>query len=521
MNRITRRDFAKSTLTSAASIVYSAQARGKLSRDRPNILFLMTDQHRADCVGSYGNRAIHTPNLDWMAREGVRFSRAYTSAPSCPPTRSAILTGLSPWHHGLLGYGPIATLHRFEMPRALSEAGYYTIALGKMHFSCPERNYHGFHQMLLEEADRADSPDFRSDYRSWFWSEAPNLDPDATGLGWNDYRSKAFALPERLHIVRWIGDTAVRFLRTYNRPKPFFLWVSIERPHSPYDPPKRFLRRYADAALPRPVVAKWAKRYKQRSGPGYDIWHGDLGSQQVLQSRRGYYGLVSFVDEQFGRIFEVLDQRGWIEETLIIHTADHGDMLGDHFLWRKCQPYEASARIPMLMRWPKGLLSAQRSQVVTQPVEARDILPTFLEAASVEPKAKLDGRSLLSLVRERKAEWRQYIDLEHDICYAPENHWNALTDGHFKYIFHALNGEEQLFDLHRDPNELNDLASDPAYGSGLREWRRRLVNHLAERGDSFVRNGELVRRPKKFTYSPNYPGCKGDLVHARNDAFVK
>ena len=504
-----RRDVLKMGLSAAVmSSATGGFRRASKTTEKPNIILLMADQHRGDCVGADGNQTIRTPNLDGIAREGVIFRRAYSSTPTCIPARSALLTGLSPWHHGVLGDGRVAEKYPVEKPRVLREAGYYTIGIGKMHWH-PQRNSHGFHKVLLDEAGRAESPDFRSDYRSWFASQAPNLDPDATGIGWNDYRAKAYVLPEELHPTHWTGETAVRFLKTYNRREPFFLKVSFHRPHSPYDPPERFMQLYADADLPKAVVGKWAQRYAKRSGKSYRIWHGDLGGEQVRRSRQGYYGSVSFVDEQIGRILEALAQRGWLDQTLIIYTADHGDMTGDHHLWRKSYAYEASARIPMLMRWPEDLLSAPRGQVSMAPVELRDILPTFLDAASAPGAEKLDGRSLLSSIRDEGAKWREYIDLEHDVQYSPANHWNALTDGHDKYIFHARDGEEQLFDLDVDPGELNDLASDPAHQDRLRKWRSRLVNHLAERGERFVKNGTLVLRPDSCLYSPNYPRCEG------------
>jgi len=145
------------------------------------MLLLMADQHRADCLGADGNPVIHTPNLDRLAAEGARFRCAYSSTPTCTPARSALLTGLSPWRHGMLGYGRVAEKYPLEMPRALREAGYYTLGIGKMHYH-PQRNPHGFHQVLLDESGRAESPEFRSDYRAWFCSEAPGLDPDATGI---------------------------------------------------------------------------------------------------------------------------------------------------------------------------------------------------------------------------------------------------------------------------------------------------------------------------------------------------
>ncbi|MCL4401798.1 MAG: arylsulfatase [Acidobacteria bacterium] len=472
---------------------------------RPNILFLMTDQHRGDCIAADGNRTIRTPNLDRLAREGARFRCAYSSTPTCTPARSALLTGLSPWHHGMLGMVGMALRYPLEKPQALRDAGYYTAAIGKMHFR-PHRNGHGYQHMLLDEHCQHASPmEFRNDYEGWFWSQAPNLNPHATGLGWNDYPARAFALPEELHATRWTGRSAVRFLETYSGKQPFFLKVSFIRPHSPYDPPARCMKMYEEADLPRAQVGKWAARYARRNSDLPTIWHGALSPAEVRASRQGYYGSVSFVDEQIGHILEALEKRKLLEQTLILFTSDHGDMTGDQNLWRKSYAYQPSARVPMLLRWPEGLVAARRGQVYQQPVELRDVLPTFLDAAGASTPRKLDGASLLGLIRNNGAGWREFIDLEHNICYSPENHWNALTDGRMKYIFHARDGEEQLFDLVRDAHELNDLASDPGHEAELRKWRGRLVEHFAERGEPFLRNGKLGLRPQGQMLSPHFP----------------
>ncbi len=512
---MTRRNLLK-VGAAAAAAAPAALPQSSSRRSRPNILFLMTDQHRADCIGAAGNRVIHTPNMDRIAQQGVRFSAAYSSTPTCTPARTALLTGLSPWHHGMLGMTNMARSYPLEKPRALREAGYYTITVGKQHFY-PMRNGHGYERMILDEhcpcgngpqayaAAEKIGPVERTDYESWFYSQAPNLNPHATGLWWNDYASRPFVLPERFHPTRWTGDTAVNFLSTWEGGQPFFMKVSFIRPHSPYDPPERFMKMYEDAALPAAKVGRWADRYEQRSSDRTDIWHGKLSPQEIRRSRQGYYGCISQVDEQIGRILDTLEKRGWLEETLILFTSDHGDMTGDQNLWRKSYPYEPSAHIPMLMRWPSGMLSAKRGAVISQPVELRDVLPTFLEAAGSEPSRPIDGRSLLSLVRNSGAGWRDYVDLEHNICYSPANHWNALTDGHWKYIFHALDGEEQLFHLDSDPHELADLAGDTSRQAELRKWRQRLVDHFAERGEPFLVNGKLGLRPKGLPHSPNFP----------------
>jgi arylsulfatase A-like enzyme len=494
---ITRRNLLQLAATSSSAF---AQPKKK-----PNLLFLMSDQHRGDCMGAAGNPVVRTPHMDRIGREGVRFTAAYSSTPTCTPARACLLTGMSPWNHGMLGYSKVAQQYPVEKPRVLKNAGYFTAAIGKLHYS-PQRHLHGYDWAALDESGRVESIDFRSDYRSWFATEAPGLDPDATGLGFNDYDGKPYVLPERLHPTAWTGDVATRFIEQYNRPEPFFLKVSFARPHSPFDPPGRLFKKYFDKKLPKAAVGSWASGlYSKPSSERADAWHGDFGEAQVHRSRAGYYGAVEFVDEQIGRILDALENRGMLEDTLVIYTSDHGDMTGDHHLWRKSYAYEASARIPLLMRWPAGLVSGTRDRTMDQPVELRDILATLADAGEARLPREIDGRSLLDLVRRNGEGWRQWIDLEHDVCYSKANHWNALTDGKRKYIFHAQNGAEQFFDLAKDPEELRDLAGDMTYAAELRIWRSRMTEHLAARGQQFVSGGKLALRPESMLLSPNHP----------------
>lgn len=505
MAYVTRRQFVHASAAAlvAASTGRSGMAQPPLPR---NILLLMTDQHRGDTLGVAGHPCVQTPNLDRIAREGVTFRCAYSSTPSCTPARAGLLTGLAPWRHGMLGYHRVAERYPREMPKLLREAGYYTTGIGKMHYH-PQRNPHGFHQTILDESGRVESPDFMSDYRQWFRQVAPDLDPDATGIGWNDHRAKPYALPEELHPTRWTGDTAVGFLEDYAREEPFFLKVSFARPHSPYDPPARLMDLYADADIPPARVGAWAERNARRGEPyPNDLARGDLGAAKPRSARQGYYGNVTFVDEQVGRILRVLEQRGWLEQTLILMTSDHGDMLGDHHLWRKTFAYEGSARIPMLMRWPEGMVAAPRGQVRGELVELRDVLPTCLDAAGIpHGEGDFDGRSLVRLARGETTGWRETLDLEHSTCYWPENQWTGLTDGRHKYVYYAPTGQQELFDLANDPDELHDLAADRAHAGIVQEWRERMVAHLAERGAPFVVDGDLGLREKPMPTGPHYP----------------
>jgi arylsulfatase len=155
---------------------------------------------------------------------------------------------------------------------------------------------------------------------------------------------------------------------------------------------------------------------------------------------------------------------------------------------------------------PKGL--GPTGQTIDNPVEIRDLLPTFLDTAGAPIPNGLDGKSLLHLVRTNGRDWRPYIDLEHNVCYDVTNHWNGLTDGNWKYIFHAYSGEEQLFNLKNDPHELRDLAAVPEYSDTLSLWRKRLVIHLSERGERWVQAGKLCLRKQSIMISPNFPGYK-------------
>jgi choline-sulfatase len=486
----------------AQAAVKPARENGKL-----NILFIMDDQHRGDCLGCDGHPVVQTPHLDQLAAEGARFTSAYSSTPTCTPARAALLTGLSPWNHGMLGYASVPEQYPYEMPTALKEAGYYTCSIGKNHWT-PQRNKHGLDECILDESGRAQNPEFKSDYRCWFSSVAPTQDPDATGIGFNDYTARPFALDEHLHPTRWTGDVAVNFLEQYDKEQPFFLKVSFARPHSPYDPPQRFWDLYKDAEIPERHIGDWAGRFEARSSDRDDLWHGDLGAEAARTARIGYYGNITFIDEQIGRMRDVLEARGMLENTLILFVSDHGDMTGDHHLWRKSYAYEPSARVPMIIRWPESLVEASRGQVREEPVEIRDIFPTFLDATGSAPARELDGKSMLELARGNAGDWRAWIDLEHDVCYGKNNHWTALTDGKTKYIFHAFDGEEQLFDLANDPGEIHDLAKVAAHEESLATWRARMVAHLEHRGEAWVKDGQLALHKDSIQFSPNYPNQK-------------
>lgn len=483
--------------------VCSAAQQSELP-DKPHIILIMTDQHRGDAVGYAGNDIIKTPSLDKLFSDGVHFKNGYSSVPSCTPARAALLTGMAPWKNGMLGYGRVAREYEFQMPQMLRDLGYHTYGIGKMHWF-PQKALHGFHGTHVDESGRIESEGFISDYRNWFKLNAPGQDPDETGIGWNEHRAGVYKLDENLHPTVWTGQTAVDFIENYDLDAPLFLKVSFARPHSPYDPPQRFLDLYRDVEFPAPPIGDWAERFADFPESPVAAF-GDYGADHAIKSRRHYYALITQIDEQIGEMIRVLKENNMYGNSLIVFTSDHGDMLGDHHHWRKTYAYEGSAKVPFLLKWPKKFRAELTGgSVLDQPVELRDILPTFLDAAGSEVPEKMDGESLLSLVRNPQSTWRAWIDLEHSETYTEENYWSAITDGKMKYIWFFSTGEEQLFNLIEDPQELTNLADSEEYSEELILWRKRLGEHLSERGDGFAKGGIPVIRENSVTYSPNYP----------------
>lgn len=477
-------------------------------RKQPHIILLMADQHRGDTLGCMGNEAVITPHIDALAAEGTLFVCGYSSTPSSTPARAGLLTGLSPWHHGMLGYGRVAEKYRYEMPRMMRNLGYYTFGIGKMHWF-PQKSLHGFHATLVDESGRTESKDFISDYREWFQLHAPGKDPDRTGIGWNDHSAGTYRLDEHLHPTAWTGETAVKLIRNYEGEKPLFLKVSFARPHSPYDPPERYLNMYKDKEIPVPVIGDWCGKHAQyidaeKAAP--DAPFGNFGEEYAVNSRRHYYANVTFIDDQIGAIISALKEKGMYDNAFICYTADHGDMLGDHYHWRKTYPYEGSVRIPYVVKWP-GSLSRRipDGSRIDSPVELRDFLPTCIDLAGGTIPEDMDGCSLLRLVSEKTPRWRKYIDLEHATCYSADNYWCALTDGKIKYIWNFNTGKEQLFDLTRDPGECTDCSGNDSYRETLLSLRRTMAGHLEERGEAFAKDGKPAMRPSALLYSPNYP----------------
>ncbi|MCG8650896.1 MAG: sulfatase-like hydrolase/transferase, partial [Pirellulales bacterium] len=329
----------------AAGPLLAQHDQAAKAKDRPHLLLILDDQHRADAFSLDGKDPVHMPHLAKLAREGCYFRRAYTAVPSCLPSRAGLLTGMSPWNHGMLGYRNIAERYPVEMPRVLRDTGYRSIAVGKMHFH-PQRNGHGFEQMILEEGWYSVIKNGASgcDYTRWFRENHPDKDMNATGLGYTDHRARPFPYDDSLHATHWTADQAARVIQEHEGGRPLFLKLSFQRPHPPFDPPRRWFEFYQDREIPQAHVGQWAEerfgKHKGRLEERPNNPRGKYPAEDIRGSRQGYYGAISFIDEQIPRVLKSLEQRGMLDDTLIIFLSDHADMMGDHHLWRKTYGYE-------------------------------------------------------------------------------------------------------------------------------------------------------------------------------------
>lgn len=476
-------------------------------KQAPNLIFITTDQQRGDCLGAEGHSVLETPYLDSLAEQGCRFTRAYSAVPACTPARAALLTGMSQWNHGRLCMtGNDFQQYPATLPAVLGANGYHTQAVGKMHFH-PQRARYGFDNMVLDESSRAQSPNFVSDYREWFETvkDGPYGYRDHS-VDWNSWMARPSHLAEHLHPTWWTAQEGIRFLHHRDPTQPFFLWLSFARPHSPYDAPEPYFSMYDGREdIPVPYTGEWSERFRKRVA---DV-NAPRSARSTIETRRaraGYYGNITFIDHQIGRLlyeFRKLDAEQ-AANTFIVFTSDHGDMLGDHHHWRKTYAYEGSARVPMIMSYPKNW-QLERGKICDKVVEMRDVMPTLLDAAGIEVPDSVDGGSMLGLVRG-KDNWRDWLMGEYTSCYDDEFGMQYGVSSAEKYIWFHHTGDEQLFDLINDPGETRNLATEPSAAKRLGLWRSRLAEANTSRGDPRGSNGKLVVQEmgKALKRSPNY-----------------
>ncbi|WP_151904761.1 arylsulfatase [Brachybacterium ginsengisoli] len=468
--------------------------------DRPNIILVCVDEMRADAMGIAGDDHIDTPNLDDLARGGYRFTRAYSATPTCVPARVALFTGQSQERHGRYGYREgisFPEAYPVTLQSTLREAGYQAFGVGKMHVF-PDRARCGFDEVLLHDGflhtsrrlSRGPSA-MIDDYVEFLRRETgdPRADYQETGIGCNAMTARPWEREERLHPTRWVADESFRFLERRDPSRPFFLYMSFHRPHAPFDPPQWLWDKYREREFGARAMGDWVG--------GFDEHRRDFGSEAEFgaqkesthqQVRAGYYGSIEFIDLQLNRLRETLSDQGLLEDTVIVFLSDHGDMMGDHDMYRKSVGYEGSARVPLVVHVPPRWREAWGEiGEVDSIAELRDVMPTVLELAGVEVPHDVDGMSL-----RPGGAVRDHLHGEHVIGSLGRQSMQWIRSERHKYVWFSGDGNEQLFDLAADPREERDLAGLPEHEEELARHRALLVAALEGREEGFVSDGELV-----------------------------
>lgn len=461
---------------------------------KPNIVLITSDHHRADSLGCMGHPCVRTPHLDMLAQEGILFTNAHTDCPVCIPARTTLLTGIQSHVYGMPSY---AQEHRIDRDRQhflgslMARAGYQTCLVGKRHWHTAPSFRGGFETVVPMER-------LGKEQRNRI-GRSPNL----TGGGWNEFAPDLSRLPPELYSTNWFVDRAIEFVEERDRTQPFFLWTSLLDPHPPNIIHEPYYSMYDAEDIPTPVRPQWAAEetcpYPLRI-IRYGNSHSGMKPSEMRKARGVFYGKITNLDHQLGRLFGTLMAEGIWQDTLLLYTTDHGEFLGDYGTFFMGALLEGAAHIPMIVRSPKWMHPAAGTESKAL-VELADLLPTFCQIAGVEPPADATGTSLLGLIRGEQ-------ESVHDCLHGQIDNQHSFHDGRYKYLYFADDGSELLFDKDTDALDEHDLAADSEL---LDPIRRRFIEHLRDEGHAHLVDGKLLNLGR--TVAPedkvNISGWKG------------
>lgn len=522
-----------------------------MRKDKPNILFIMADQLRADYLACNGHPTIRTPHIDALASRGVNFTRAYCQAPVCGPSRMSFYTGRYAISHGASYNNVPLRVDERTLGDHLRPAGYRVALVGKTHM---RRDIEGMARLGIDpdtsrgvlvsqcgfepfERDDGLHPDQSADpdlpYNRYLreqgyegdnpWHSAANSAQGENGeplSGWymrhahlparvrEEHSETAYTTHRAMDFIDEAGDT------------PWCLHLSYIKPHWPYLAPAPYHNMYGaqdilpaarsdlERERPHPVLGAFMQHPESRE------FSRDEVRERVIPT---YMGLVTQLDDHIGRLMAFLEARGQLDNTLIVLTSDHGDYLGDHWLGEKEMFHEPSVRIPMIVVDPRREADGTRGSTSKHLVEAIDLVPTFVDAAGGDSRALdhvLEGRSLLPLVSGSEEEpWRRYAFSEADYAWRParkelglapdEARAFMVTDGRWKYV-HYQHHRPQLFDLATDPQELVDLAGESCHAETLERLEKALQGWALERRRRITVSNQRVAEQTGSAHTRGY-----------------
>ncbi len=430
----------------------------------PNILFIQVDQQAASFLGAYGNTVAKTPHIDALAERSVVFDSAYTNFALCAPSRFSMLSGRLASEIGAYDNGAEFPSSIPTYAHYLKASGYHTSLVGKMHFVGADQ-MHGFDERLTIDIYPA----------SFQWlGDWNDISQQAHG---NDVRSFTLAGPVTRNVQLDYDEEVLHRAKQklfnlargndVEDDKPWHMTISFTHPHDPYQCSHEHWDRYNHDEIDMPAVGLLddLDPYSKRLRKEYGLEGIELTDEQIRNARHGYYGSVSYVDDLVGGVLDTLRQTGMEDNTVVVFSTDHGDMMGERGLWYKRTFFEGSSRIPLMVSWPKdfapGRVGANTSLV--------DLLPTFLELAGskVDPVDPMAGQSLVPLCRDTSAVGADLVFGE-GLSEGADTPVLMVKRGSMKYVWSEID-PAQLYDLSNDPHELANLADDAAHATSVAE----------------------------------------------------
>jgi choline-sulfatase len=434
--------------------------------DRPNVLFLLSDQHSFRHLGYRDDdhgEPVRTPTLDGLAENGAAFDAAYCPMPLCTPSRHCLLKGREVRNAGAWANGQMVTPGQDTMPGTFSDAGYETCLVGKMHLG-GDRQFVGFDHRPYGDLLGLNGHQYE-----------PVSPERRSGDGWSDADSGVTEYPESQLQEQVVARETMAWLREHeaaNPDQPWFLCASFSRPHTPLTTPPRHFDRY-EGEVPPPKTGldtdAAAHPMAQANGAGE---YGEVDEK----ARAAYFGCVDYLDEILGDLLAMLDRAGFLENTIVVYTSDHGENCGEHGLWGKGTWHEGSARVPMLVQTPEHRRGEVDSSRIETPTNIIDLYPTLCGLADVEVPDDLDGADLSTAVRGGSEPDRGPVFCDNFLPWLTEGmHYRAVRDGRYKYV-RSQDAPELFFDLAEDPFETTNLADDPGEHADALERLRGIVD---------------------------------------------
>ena len=459
-----------------------------MGTSRPHILFFLTDQLRADCLGCAGHPLVQTPNIDRVAAEGVRFTHAFTTSPICVPARMSIANGLYPHNSNMWQNDAGMPLDADTYMSRLRRQGYRTCSIGKNHLYFMEgvnlydytANYNAIGFDHIEDMPGTwgclDTKSIYTDYLA----DLGLLDQLRDYLGDLDAKpdevrrfiAEPLPIPAEAYIDAFIGRRVTKYIAEYESDAPSLVYVGFQGPHEPWDAPTEYCRRYDPDDVPDPIPELPPGDWLPERSLKYQRWAQYYQPQRpraVKEIAASYFGKITQIDDAVGRILDAYRRKGWLDNTVVIFASDHGEMLGDLGRVSKSICYDSAVRVPLIIRLPGG---AGAGTTCAAFIETMDIHGTILEAADCEIARDKDCLSAMPLIREETDCIRE----------------NVLAEAHVHYMLRTRDGKivigregltVQLFDLAADPREQSNLCGHPDFAEQELEMRSLLLTRIA------------------------------------------